>query len=116
MKKELFVKILNQLRDNHDKTESFCDLLDELAPDSHCCATIYEKNDNLLFDILEEEYGEEIVENYIAYFAYEIDFGEGYEPGSILDDDGNDIALSTVERLYDICEEEKKRKYEKTEG
>lgn len=109
MKKELFIKIMNQLKDDHEKTESFCDLLDELSPGSHCCATIYEKNDSLLFDILEEEYGEETTENYIAYFAYELDFGENYEPGSILGDDGSDIALNDVESLYDICEKEKSK-------
>ena len=40
--------------------------------------------------------------DYIGYWCYELNFGEGYEPNTITDTNGNDIPLKTAEDLYDL--------------
>lgn len=38
----------------------------------------------------------------IEYFCYELNFGRDYNDGDIVDKDGNNIDLSTPEKLYDF--------------
>lgn len=44
----------------------------------------------------------------IAYFVYELDFGRKYSPGYVIDENGEDINLSTAEKLYEYLAEKKK--------
>lgn len=40
----------------------------------------------------------------ISYFCYDLDFGSKWKKGMILDKDGQDIKLATVDDLYDyLC-------------
>lgn len=38
--------------------------------------------------------------DWIGYFAFELDWGEKYTPGKVKDQDGNEIPLATYEDLY----------------
>ena len=40
--------------------------------------------------------------NDIEYFCFCLDFGESWESGMVTDGNGNDIDLSTAEKLYDF--------------
>jgi len=42
----------------------------------------------------------------ISYFIYDLNFGEEWEPGMIIDKDGNNIDHSTAEKLYDYLVKE----------
>ena len=44
--------------------------------------------------------------DYISYFLYELNFGEKWEPGCIIDENDNDIPLGTIVDLYNILVEE----------
>ena len=37
----------------------------------------------------------------ISYFIYELDYGKKYKAGCVLDENMNEIDLSTPEKLYD---------------
>ena len=41
----------------------------------------------------------------IDYFIYELDYGRKYQPGMIQDENGQNINLSTAEKLYDYITE-----------
>ena len=38
----------------------------------------------------------------ISYFCFELDFGKKYKPGTVLDSNGAEINLSTIDSLYDF--------------
>lgn len=38
--------------------------------------------------------------DWIGYFAFELDWGKKYTPGKVKDQDGNEIPLATYEDLY----------------
>ena len=63
---------------------------------------------DLLAEIMDDQMGD------IEYFCYELDFGEKYEPGTVTDEHGNEIDLSTAEKLYDflIYQQNMRRKNE----
>ena len=44
----------------------------------------------------------------IEYFCFELEFGKKWKPGMIEDEDGNDIDLSSAEKLFDFLEGEEK--------
>ena len=37
----------------------------------------------------------------ISYWCYELEYGIGYYPGCVTDENGNPIDISTPEKLYD---------------
>lgn len=37
----------------------------------------------------------------IMFFMFGLDFGESYEPGRVVDEEGNEIDFSTAEKLYE---------------
>ena len=103
--KEKFCKAINQIRhireyedelyslgrkygeyDTEIRFPTLEDVVVSLLEDATCCP--------------EDEYGSDI-----SYFIYELDFGKDWEPGMIIDREGNDIDFSTVEKLYDYLRE-----------
>lgn len=45
---------------------------------------------------------EDTEEDWISYFCFELDFGKKYKPGTVLDSNGAEINLSTIDSLYDF--------------
>lgn len=37
----------------------------------------------------------------ISYFCFELEFGRKWKPGMVIDENGNDVELSSSEHLYD---------------
>lgn len=102
--KESFVahmKLLKELYDKDAYQTSF------FQNEFECCPTTC--FDHLLddyIDLLEETMN--VKDNWISYYIFELDFGDGYVDGMIKDKDGSNIKLSTPEELYDlICEDNK---------
>ena len=103
--KEKFCKAINQIKhiqeyedelyklgrkygeyDTEIRFPTLEDVVVSLLEDAMCC--------------IEDEYGSDI-----SYFIYELDFGKDWEPGMIIDREGNDVDFSTVEKLYDYLRE-----------
>lgn len=40
--------------------------------------------------------------SWISYWIYELDFGNKYKEGSVIDADGSDIPLKTIEDLWNL--------------
>lgn len=59
------------------------------------CTSLITDIIDLLSEILHDKYED------INYFCWELDFGKKWKPGCIKDEKGNDINLSTAEKLYD---------------
>lgn len=62
-----------------------------LQPD--CVDTVIRLLENIFCDTKD---------NWISYFCWELDFGGGYEPGSVIAPGGENIELRTAEDLYDL--------------
>lgn len=97
--------------------EKFCEIIDEIKKlheyENELYAINYKYNTDSVFSfptledtvisLLEEIFNcpETEIGTDISYFVYELDFGKEWEPGMITDESGNDIDLSTAEKLYD---------------
>ena len=98
MDKELFIQSINNLKALWNK-------LDQLCTDTQGVLNLIEVDevfnvcDNLIKLLQLQMYD---IGDDIAYFIFELDFGAEYEKGSVIDDNGNDIDFSTVEKLYDF--------------
>lgn len=102
MNKELFIKCIAQLKSHGEKVDKICDLLDELG-DEHTYFYPFSSDDELILDVLRDQYGEDIVENDVCYFCYELEFGKNWEPGAVTEN-GEDVKMATIEDLYKVCE------------
>lgn len=102
MKKELFTKCIEQLKAHQEKSDKICNLLDSLSEETNCFYP-FDDDDQLIFSILADYYSEEILENDIAYFCYDLEFGKYWAPGTITQDD-KDIKMETIDDLYEVCE------------
>lgn len=97
MDKELFVKNINTIKALWDK-------IDELNSVTDGAIALFEINE--IFDVTDglinllrlqmcDGDGD------IVYFMCELNFGKDYTDGCMVDVDGNNIDISTVEKLYD---------------
>lgn len=102
MNKQLFTKCIEQLKAHQEKSDKICVLLDSLSEDRNCFYP-FGDDDALIFDVLRDAYSESIVENDIAYFCYELEFGEKWTSGCVTEN-GEDVRMKTVDDLYDVCE------------
>lgn len=98
MDKELFVKNINRIKNLYSKIDQLDDATDGVI---HLFEVkeIFEVIDGLIELLQIEMYD---IGDDIPYFIFELDFGVEYEKGSVIDDNGNDIDFSTVEKLYDF--------------
>lgn len=97
MSKESFCKVMDNYRFMFDFTDEMNDLFDKYKMDGNifpplCTGTV--------IDLLEFIFDDK--NQWISYWAWELDFGTNYEDGYVKDSDGGIIPLRTVEDLYDL--------------
>lgn len=102
MNKQLFTKCIEQLKAHREKSDKICTLLDSLSGETNCFYP-FDDEDSLIFDVLRDAYSEDIVENDIAYFCYELEFGGKWTSGCVTEN-GEDVRLETIDDLYEVCE------------
>ena len=101
MNKELFVSTINSIKKQIEIDKKNSSMLQEMFPDdSIYCGYNNSELFNALNKILKESMKDEY--DWIDYFIYELDFGEKYYDGCVLDKDKSTINLSTVENLYEF--------------
>ena len=101
MTKELFVSTINSIQKQIEIDRKNSSMLQEMFPDD----SIYcGYNNSELFNALNKILKESMKDKYdwIDYFMYELDFGEKYYDGCVLDKDKSIIDLSTAENLYEF--------------
>ena len=99
--KEKFVEIINRLKKydelQNDINELFCESIENKEKDFINAGSICIGHESVVVYLLENMFDTDI----ISYWIYELDYGEKYTKGCIVDEDLNEIDLSTAENLYD---------------
>ena len=108
MTKERFCKILKKIEAtvNLEYTlyDLTCDYCREYQEDIHIDGIFYPmmtETIELLSEIMHDEADD------INYFCWDLGFGKRWEPGMIINKNGDDIDFSTAEKLYDYLEGQK---------
>mgnify|MGYP005781527585 CR=1 FL=1 len=100
--KEKFVEIINRLKSytelQNKINDLFRDNIDNKEMDFINAGSICIGHESVVVYLLEKMFDTDM----ISYFIYELDYGEKYRAGYVLDENGNEIDLSTAEKLYDF--------------
>lgn len=99
--KEKFVEIINRLKNYNelqDKIdELFKDNIENREKDFINAGSICIGHESVVVKLLEKMFDTDI----ISYWIYELNYGKEYTDGCVLDENMNEIDLSTAEKLYD---------------
>ena len=99
MKKEIFVKLINATKTQHELDCKCHKSMQEFFIDFEGWY-----NNSILAIAIEETLAEEmgdLADHWISYFMWELDFGSSYSEGDVTEADGTSIDLSTAF----ICDE-----------
>ena len=100
-----FCNILTHFKDEDEFADKFRTLLYQydkrefIDPDSFHDFNMH----SLMLDVLEEIFQDK--NHWIAYYIYELDYGNAYKPGMINYDDGRDVPLRTPQDLWNLLME-----------
>ena len=106
--KKEFVEIIERLKNYNDLQDKIDDLfknnIDNKEMDFINAGSICIGHESVVVYLLERMFDTDM----ISYWIYELDYGREYKDGYVQDGQGNNIDISTVEKLYDylIKEEE----------
>ena len=99
--KEKFVEIINRLKSHNELQNKIDDLfkdnIENRERDFMNAGSICIGHESVVVYLLERMFDTDM----ISYFIYELDYGKKYKAGCVLDENINEIDLSTPEKLYD---------------
>ena len=99
--KEKFLEIINRLKSYNELQNKINDLfkenIDNKEMDFMNAGSICIGHESVVVYLLEKIFDTDM----ISYFIYELDYGEKYKAGCVLDENMNEIDLSTAEKMYD---------------
>lgn len=108
--KEQFVTIINKMKatddfvnEINDKTRQLRETLDDSFVDFFDGNSLFVAHTDLVVKLLENMFNDNDI---ISWWIFELDYGRDYKDGCISDCDGNNIDISTVEKLYDYLVQE----------
>ena len=108
--KEQFVTIISKLKTTddfvneiNDKTRQLRETLDDSFVDFFDGNSLFVAHTDLVVKLLENMFNDNDI---ISWWIFELNYGKDYKDGYIQDCDGNNIDISTVEKLYDYLVEE----------
>ena len=100
--KEKFVEIIDKLRKVNDFVNEVNDkareIREQVNNDWFDGNNLFISHENTVIELLESIFND--TED-ISWWVYELDYGRKYQDGCIKDGQGNNIDLSTSEKLYD---------------
>lgn len=103
IKKDIFVETINFIRDRNDAMNKLNKAFTEEFEDSVFYP--YFKYEVQMLKVLATsfDYDEAVIDDWISYFCFEIDFGRKYGPDEeyAWEKDGTSIKLGNAEELYD---------------
>jgi hypothetical protein len=104
--KTLFVDTINVMKKQREHDSKCSDAFKIILPSDF--VTNYDNS--LLFNqltiILESQFNDEGLHSWIDYFIDELDFGQKYKLGCATYKNGENIDISTAEKLYDFLVKE----------
>lgn len=99
--KEKFVEIINRLKGytelQNKINDLFRDNIDNKEMDFVNAGSICIGHESVVVYLLENMFDTDM----ISYWIYELEYGEKYKEGCVLDENMNEIDLSTAEKMYD---------------
>ncbi len=102
LSKKKFVEIIEKLRKVNDFVDEVNNkarqLDDAIISDFFNASSLSISHENIVVELLEEMFN---ADDTLSWWLYDLDYGRKYEDGCIQDKEGNNIDLSTVEKLYD---------------
>lgn len=103
IQKDLFVQTINFIRDRNDSMNKLNKVFTEEFEDSVFYP--YFKYEAQMLKVLAAsfDYDEDIIDDWISYFCFELDFGRKYSSNEeyAWEKDGTPIKLGSAEELYD---------------
>jgi len=113
LSKKLFVKAIDSIKKQKEVDSEFCEAMSKIFKDAY--GPFMYDNDRLVemvIQLMSESFGMDAGQwNDITYFIHELDYGSRWKPGMVTDENGQDIDMSTAEKLYDYlaleCESSK---------
>lgn len=110
--KQKFVNILEQLKTASDLQDQIYELYrksrDCIESDFMNVGALQINHEGIVVDLLELLTDDDGDYPDISYFIYELDYGRGYKPGSVTEEDGTEIDFSSAKKLYDYLEEKER--------
>lgn len=111
MTKKMFCEIIASLRESKrmvnaiaEAIKRYNDVTGNWNPEQYGMVVSHDLTVmDLLKEIMEDQYDD------IYYFCEELNFGDGYYPGAVTQD-GEEIDLSTPEKLYSYLVEQKQKR------
>ena len=99
--KDKFIEIINRLKKYNELQDKINDLfrdnINNKEMDFMNAGSICIGHESVVVYLLERMFDTDM----ISYFIYELDYGKKYKAGCVLDENMNEIDLSTPEKLYD---------------
>lgn len=103
--KEQFVTIINKMKTTddfvneiNDKTRQLRETLDDSFVDFFDGNSLFVAHSDIVVQLLENMFNDN---DMISWWIFEMNYGRDYKDGYVQDCDGNNIDVSTVEKLYD---------------
>ena len=98
MEKELFIEVIDKMRDLYDKENIINKVLTDNIADSSLY--IYDEPLDFMGKLLAKLMNDE--GDWISYYAWEQDFGREHKSGDVSKEDGTPIPLFNAEDLYNL--------------
>lgn len=95
--KDKFCQILTKLKDNESFIDKINDVLRKFGRDSYIFSTGLE---DIIVRLLEDIFRD--TDQWISYWVWEKGFGDNYEDGDAVDENGDIIHIKTAEELYNF--------------
>lgn len=95
--KSEFCRILSKLKKNEDFIDEINDILRNFGRDGYMFSTGLE---DVIVRLLETVF--EDTDEWISYWVWEKGFGDNYEDGDAVDENGDIIHIKTAQNLYDF--------------
>lgn len=97
LNKERFVDIIEKIK----KIDGFYEGIDSVISENNIDGyLIWPTASGIVISLLEDMFQDEA--GWISYFCFELGYGKYYKEGTIYDNEGNIIPLSTAAELYDF--------------
>lgn len=107
--KNKFVEIIDRLREASDFVDETNDrareLNDAIISDFFNASSLSISHESIVLELLENMFNSD---DTLSWWLYDLDYGREYKDGIIQDGKGNNIDLSTAEKLYDFLIDEMK--------
>lgn len=101
IRKKEFVEIIERLKNYNDLQDKIDDLfksnIDNKEMDFMNAGSICIGHESVVVELLENMFNTDM----ISYWIYKLDYGKEYKDGYVQDGEGNNIDISTAEKLYD---------------